>query len=277
MSLKPYKLASLKDKIEAIEEKSADKVEPAEVKKPRKTKKGMNKGNSTLTVIAAIALAFVVALGVTYFGTTPKGDKGDKGDTGIPGLNITGPKGDRGEPGTVDNSVLRNVLTNLVQINEVIKNLPKSKLGATPGPDFYGPYWGVNDLKTYTTMGALTQSTSTPCSIQSPIATSTLVSAGALWQTATGSVLEVEYARSATAFATTTRIGALQRVTGDTAGVTYATSSLDTFPLAPFFTNNWLTMKVSAPEATTNIHNNGTGFRPTGTCWAVFQSLERQR
>lgn len=42
MSLKPYKLASLKDKIEVLEEekeKLADEVEPAEESKPRKTKK----------------------------------------------------------------------------------------------------------------------------------------------------------------------------------------------------------------------------------------------
>ena len=106
MSLKPYKLASLKDKIEAIEEKTAERVEPAEVKKPRKTKKGMSKGNSTLTVIACLALAFVVALGVAYFGVTDgtKGDKGDKGAQGIQGV-----KGDKGLQGIQGSQGLRGL------------------------------------------------------------------------------------------------------------------------------------------------------------------------
>ena len=116
MSLTPFKAFSLKDKIEALELKKekepVEEVEPTEEVKPRKSKKNM-KGNSTLTLIASVSLAIVVALGVAYFGVTDGTDgkdgigiKGDRGDSIIGPQGEQGPKGKDGKRADV---AIRNV------------------------------------------------------------------------------------------------------------------------------------------------------------------------
>ena len=263
MSLKPYKLASLKDKIEAIEEKSlesADKVEPAEVKKPRKTKKGMNKGNSTLTVISAVALAFVVALGVSYFGATPKGDKGDSGTQGIQGTQ--GLKGDKGTQG--------------LQGPQGLRGLPGlTKFGATPGPDFYGLYLGNNDVRTYATRLSLTTATNTPCIIRAPLnATSTLISGSYGLNTATSAIMLVGFARDISTaraggggFATGTQVlggtRGIQIAANDRVNLIASTTPNDTPVFGP---GDYFVVKSYGGA------NNGY-YNHVGTCEAVFQEF----
>ena len=268
--LKPYKLASLKDKIEAIEEKNietADEVEPAEVK-PRKTKKGMNKGNSTLTVI--LAIAFVVALGVTYFGTTgTKGDRGDKGVQGIQGLK--GDKGDRGLQGLQGLAGPRG-LPGLNGIN--------AKLGAFPGPDLYVPYLSVNDVTSeYTRLSlgsswAGTEGTTTPCRIRSfQNSTSTLALGYPkihINEQATATYIQLGRATAAAnagnIFATTTLIGDKYDLPASvSASIVGSTTASQTLTATTFGPGEFLVMRIAGGTAGTQ--------RLTGTCEAVFEKF----
>src|SRR3990167_9528210 len=212
----------------------------------------MNKFNTVLSVLAIVLVGGLILLDGT-------GSNGLQGERGVPGLNGTngkngvdgarglqGPAGPRGLPGT-------------------------NQFGALTGPIIPFNFLQVGGIKEQGVQIALTQSTSTPCAIQSPNATSTFLGGGIRFDTATATVLEVEFAKSTTAFASTTRIGSLQRVTASTKGTLLATSSVNVLENTPFSPNDWFVVKVSAPEATTNIHNNGTGFVPEGACQSKWR------
>lgn len=79
----------------------------------------------------------------------PKGDKGDKGDRGL--IGPVGPRGPKGDPG--------------------------ESVGAVVGPDLFLPYLNINGVNRQYSRVPFSQGTTTVCSIQSPSATSTLVSA----------------------------------------------------------------------------------------------------
>ena len=213
----------------------------------------MNKLNTVLSISALIFIGGLILLGGT------QGIQGLQGERGTPGLNGTnGVDGARGVQGLVGPKGLPGINT---------------QFGALTGPIIPFNFLQVGGIKEQGVQIALTKGTSTPCAIQSPNATSTLLGAGIRFDTATGSVLEVEFAKSTTAFASTTRIGSLQRVTGATKGTLLATSSVNVLENTPFSPNDWFVVKVSAPEATTNIHNNGTGFVPEGACQAKWRAI----
>lgn len=89
--------------------------------------------------------------------------------------------------------------------NEVIREVTNN-VGAVSGPDRFSPDGceSVNGLKTCSTQVALRTATTTPCSIQTPSATSTLVRTSLVVKTATTTAITMRLATSTTAFATTT-------------------------------------------------------------------------
>ena len=291
MSLTPFKAFSLKDKIEALELKKekepVEEVEPTEEVKPRKSKKDM-KGNSTLTLIASVSLAIVVALGVAYFGVTDgtKGDKGDKGTKGEQGIQgLKGDKGDRGLTGPIG-----------LQGPRGLNGLNGTTFGAIPGPDFNGPYWGVNNVKTFFRDQVIRQSTTTICSLLSPSATSTLLSFTISLKVASSAVAtNIDIARDTPVtrsiavnsggsttmggggFATSSALTATGLTIPAGSSATFSASS--TAAIAPNWTfgpSEFVVVKAATPAAATNIQTNGTGFVPKGNCTAEWRYTEAQ-
>lgn len=119
------------------------------------------------------SVALVAAVLATQYPAALPGVPGSQGVQGVQGLK--GEKGDRGPVGP--------------------KGADAVSLGASPGPDFYIPYLNVNGAtRTYIEV-PFSQGTSTVCSVQSPFATSTLVSAKIQMTTATATDIQVGYGR----------------------------------------------------------------------------------
>lgn len=107
-----------------------------------------------------------------------------------------------------------------------------------------------------------TQSTTTPCALKSPPATSTLISVNAASRTATSNAITFVLARSATAFATTTAIS-----TSDVgASALYVTSSGSSTILNP---NTFIVLSADG--------KNGGGWNPvsvSGACTMITQVIQ---
>lgn len=101
-----------------------------------------------------------------------------------------------------------------------IKPMPSNPIrtiaGALSGPDISSPYLQWGGVSTWRGSTALATATTTPCAIQSPAATSTLVRTQVRITTATSTATIWTVAKSATPFATTT---ALQQDTTLASGI----------------------------------------------------------
>jgi hypothetical protein len=110
----------------------------------------------------------------------------------------------------------------------------------------------------------LATGTSTVCAIQSPTATSTLLTGGVQFTLASTSAVTFELSKGTTQFATSTRIGTLYGV-GASAQATIVASSTGSvagdgtiFAPSTWFIGKFLDV------------NNGTGNASTGQCWATW-------
>lgn len=83
----------------------------------------------------------------------------------------------------------------------------QSPLGSLTGPDIQSPYLNVNSVRHEYRGMNLTLATTTPCALQSPSATSTLVHASLAVTTASSTATTWTIAKASTAYATTTRLG----------------------------------------------------------------------
>lgn len=157
-------------------------------------------------------------------------------------------------------------------VNVQVPGSQNSTLGAVSGPDLFFPYWNVNNfvefpvVRKFSLSGA-TAST-TPCSIKSPGATTTLAYVAFANTSATSSGLTVTLATAATPYATTTAIATL----GITSGTTreYGTSS-STSPVLP---NTYFVVGLAGGAGSGGGNGpNATGIALNGTCTAVFYSI----
>ena len=82
----------------------------------------------------------------------------------------------------------------------------EQKLGAVSGPDMPFPYISVGGLAEYSSRISTTGASTTPCAIQSPASTSTLVFTALQITTASSTATTWTAATSTTAFATTSPI-----------------------------------------------------------------------
>ena len=80
---------------------------------------------------------------------------------------------------------------------------PAPQLGALSGPDIQSPYLSVGGVRKEYRSSTLSAST-TPCALQAPAATSTLVNFGVRLSTASSTATVWTLAKATTAFATTT-------------------------------------------------------------------------
>lgn len=142
----------------------------------------------------------------------------------------------------------------------------ENTIGGLAGPDIPSTYlkWGGgHGVRLYPTSYPLKTATTTVCSIQSPLATSTLVSGGILFTTST----------------TTASTGAIGKASNPTA----TTSVLNTWSLAAneqglFSASTTAQIGASAVFAPSEFLNftmagnvGGTTFSPVGSCHATFE------
>lgn len=88
-------------------------------------------------------------------------------------------------------------------------------VGSVASPDINSPYYSVGGVRTWKQhSGVLNQASTTICSIQSPVSTSTLVYADLQLTTGTTTTILIDLAKDNTFAATTTKIGSSYTVTG---------------------------------------------------------------
>lgn len=138
-------------------------------------------------------------------------------------------------------------------------------------PDFASPYISIGGISEWYSRSSTLVSSTTPCAIQSPIATSTLQQGSFDFSssTATGgpnTTTRVTIAKSATAFATTTTLAQISMSSPVMnfpliASTTPPAGSANTLVFQP---NTWLVVSVEG----------ATGYSFTGTCTAQFTQID---
>ena len=199
------------------------------------------------TVVGVVALAALV-VGVVAYNKAPTTIIGAQGAQGPVGpMAPQGPVGPKGADAPV-------------------------RLGSISGPDSPYTYYGVNGVRIYPNTRDFTTSTTTVCAIQSPAATSTLISGGALFTTSSTTATTVTIAKSATAFATTTKLGegaiaanAQGFLLASTTAITAGGTGSNLNPAYVFGPSQWFVVGVQGGVGT---------FSPVGQCSATFQAFE---
>jgi hypothetical protein len=133
--------------------------------------------------------------------------------------------------------------------------------GALSSPDIASPYLGFGGVRRWAGSTGLITGAATVCSIQSPAATSTLVSAGIQFTLASSSSQLIEFGKGATATATTTSFGTYTVGAGAQASVDTMTTSTSTVVFSP---NTYFNV---------NFAGGGAGSAPVGTCHAVWEQF----
>lgn len=153
----------------------------------------------------------------------------------------------------------------------VTNNVPgesKATLGALTGPDIPYSYFSFGGVRRFAArVTSLNQASTTACAIQSPSATSTLITASLYIRTATTTASVVTLARAANNSATTTQIGQDYAIASLTqADIIASTTRSDiTHTSGLFFPpNQWLVW---------GLKGAGGGFYPTGSCSATWEAI----
>lgn len=148
---------------------------------------------------------------------------------------------------------------------KTVVNTVTETLGGSGG-DFQTNWYrfgGVEHVASFMTMKT---ATTTPCRIQGPSATSTLIFSTVDFKSSTGTgavILDFAKTTNALSYASTTKIGSTYLLTNST-GVTIIGSSTPTASDVTLFNpNDWLVVKVASTEGV-------AGYAPSGTCRAEF-------
>jgi len=119
---------------------------------------------------------------------------------------------------------------NYIEAPTTIVPPQQEELGAAPGPDIYYPYLSINDVMSFYDSKETLSGTSTVCAIKSPNATSTLDVGSVYFRgVATSTATVISIAKSATAFATTTLLGADVTIGAGAQGYTIASTTSATY------------------------------------------------
>ena len=145
----------------------------------------------------------------------------------------------------------------------------KAPLGAISSPDLPWSYFSVGGNRIFAlSNSSLTQASTTICAIQSPAATSTLMTdmTGIQITTSSTTASKITIAKATTAFATTTLIGDQFNIGADaTANIQASTTALQYVAAAHVFApNTWLVFGMQG--------GNGT-HSPAGTCRAAWSAF----
>lgn len=155
------------------------------------------------------------------------------------------------------------IVVGLLLGNHMVSKQVSNQVGAVSSPDIMSPYFSFGGVRNW---GAHTDSmhtaTSTVCVIQSPVATSTLLSASMRLDTGSTSASTLRISKATTAFATTTTL-ASSALAANLGGIITATTSIasDNAVVNP---SNYIVFSMEG----------GTGvFSPTGSCQATFEQI----
>jgi hypothetical protein len=150
--------------------------------------------------------------------------------------------------------------------NSVVQQI----VGANPGPDSMSPYSSFNGVTYWYNRVVMKTASSTLCSIKSPAATSTLVSATALFTKTATYATVYELGWDTTRYSTTTALGTTEfsigaNSMGTIIGSTTAVMMGQSGVVPP---STYINLKLS----TSTVGASAT-FAPTGDCIVVFQEL----
>jgi len=149
-------------------------------------------------------------------------------------------------------------------------NGDQTQVGALTGPIIPYNYFGFGGVLRVAGSMSMKTSTSTPCRIKGPAATSTLIFASADFRYSTSSAIYVELGKTtnAASYATTTSLGIYEMPAND-AKTIIASSTPTTGGKTTFNPNDWLVVKVAGATGATGV-SGWTGFSPTGSCKAEW-------
>ena len=139
--------------------------------------------------------------------------------------------------------------------------------GALSSPDIQSPYLSFGNVRAWGSGSDFRTGTSTLCAIQSPAATSTLVSATLRMDSLPYELTDVVIARGTTAFATSTILAFKDVFTTSELGYLVATTTLTTLVDGIVLPNSFINFRYS----TTTVVN--ANFQPTGKCSVVFREI----
>lgn len=173
--------------------------------------------------------------------------------------------------------ILAALILGAVGVTQTPVNDIPTDIGAVTGPDMPYPYIAVNGVRTYYNNQTFKTATTTVCAVQSPVATSTLVSAVASFTFGSTTTSIVTFGKAATAFATTTVI-ATSSLAANAAGTFIGATTTPPSDSAngratindrTFAPNTYLVIGMTPSLGSVT----GT-FSPTGRCIANFMETE---
>lgn len=144
--------------------------------------------------------------------------------------------------------------------------------GSVSSPDIMSPYFSVGGVRIWASrLESLIQASTTVCAIQAPNATSTLMGASIRFEFATSSAVLIDFAKSNTPAATTTKIGSTNFLAGSTKTTLVASSTLTDFTTTLFSPNQWLVVKMQ--NGIQADAGQGTNNAPVGICNAMWREI----
>jgi len=152
----------------------------------------------------------------------------------------------------------------LVSTKTVVVNQPAAQnYGAVAGPDMPFQYISVGGVTRYYYSYPLATGTTSPCSIQSPAATSTLVSAGIQFTTSSSTATTITIARGTAMTATTTSIGTDYAIAANKQAMIVASTTATAGDATIFPPNTWFNVGMKGGVGTHDA---------VGVCHAIFES-----
>ena len=210
----------------------------------------MNLKNILQTIVIAGILSVVVAFSIRSDNKVVRGLDGQQGVQGVPGQSIVGPRGPQGVPG-------QSIVGPQGPSGAI--GMP-AKFGGLASPDIPYNWFSFGGVRSWAGSQPMVNA-STTCSIQSPVATSTLVSATFITTTAPTTTPIFEIGNSTSPNATTTLLARWTFTANQNQSVVATSTSL--------------TDTIINPSTYVNVKQGGGGgsFVPGGTCKAVFREV----
>ena len=161
-------------------------------------------------------------------------------------------------------------------VQTIVKEVPQ-KVGALVSPDIPFNYLTVGGVtRYYGKSNSLAQATTTVCSIQSPVATSTIVSASIRFDVSSTTSSRIYIGRGANTNATTTLLQETEIAANTKGTVTASTTPTSTQGQTVDGLDDALVIPPSSyinfGMKPTEANSKGT-FTPTGACQATFETI----
>ena len=203
-------------------------------------------------IIGAVAV-FALVFGIMSYNKVPEKVIGIAGERGVQGF-----QGERGASGSQGERGAQGLKGEKGDSGQV--------LGAVNSPNFISTWISVNGVKKeYRKTTSLTVATTTVCALQSPTyATSTLTFGGIKFDISSTTASKITLAKSATAFATTTKIGGRDIEANNQAAIIATTTPSTGNEDIIFAPGKWFVVGMAGATFT-----NGQ-YSPSGSCSAEF-------